>query len=96
MKDISSDDPILLTVTVSKKTDIALRTFLGVNGMQNDSLSTFIEDAVIWYMFKKSVNEARAAFSDLSDDEVQRLIDEDLAAVRAETPLPSRMLKKNI
>jgi hypothetical protein len=75
-------------VTVSKESDLALRTFLGAKGMRKGDLSKFIEDAVLWRMFRKSVAEARESFSDLSSDETQALVDEAVAAVRREHPTP--------
>jgi hypothetical protein len=75
-------------VTVSKESDLALRTFLGAKGMRKGDLSKFIEDAVLWRMFRKSVTEARESFSDLSSDETEALVDEAVAAVRREHPMP--------
>ena len=40
-----------LTVTVSRETDLALRAYLGAQGMRKGDLSKFIEDAVRWRMF---------------------------------------------
>jgi hypothetical protein len=88
MQDMPSEDTARWTVTVSKESDLALRTFLGAKGMRKGDLSKFIEDAVLWRMFRKSVTEAREAFSDLSPDETQALVDEAVAAVRREHPTP--------
>jgi hypothetical protein len=38
-------------IKVSKKTDLALRTFLGSHGMKKGALSIFIEAAVRWHVF---------------------------------------------
>jgi len=83
-----SNDTARWTVTVSKESDLALRTFLGAKGMRKGDLSKFIEDAVLWRMFRKSVAEARDAFSDLSADEIQALVDEAVTAVRKDSPPP--------
>ena len=42
-----TDDQTRWTVTVSKQTDIALRTFLAQRGLKKGALSMFIEEAVI-------------------------------------------------
>ena len=79
---MTTDNMTRWSVTVSKDTDLALRSFLGAKGMRKGDLSKFIEDAVLWRMFRKSVNKARESFSDLSPDEVQALVDEAVDAVR--------------
>jgi hypothetical protein len=73
-----------LTITWSKDADHALRTFLGAQGMKKGDLSKFIEEAVRWRIFHQTVREARAAFSDVSPDELQKMIDEAVEEVRAE------------
>ncbi len=88
MQDMPTKDTARWTVTVSKESDLALRTFLGAKGMRKGDLSKFIEDAVLWRMFRKSVTEARESFSDLSADETLALVDEAVAAVRREQPMP--------
>ncbi len=82
-----SEDTARWTVTVSKESDLALRTYLGAKGMRKGDLSKFIEDAVLWRMFRKSVAEARESFSDLSANETQALVDEAVAAVRRDHPM---------
>lgn len=72
-----------LTITWSKETDHALRTFLGSQGMKKGDLSKFIEEAVRWRIFHQTVREARAAFTDISATELQKMIDESVEDVRA-------------
>ncbi len=72
-----------LTITWSKETDHALRSFLGVQGMKKGDLSKFIEEAVRWRIFHQTVGQARQAFADVSPDELQRMIDETVEEVRA-------------
>ena len=72
-----------LTITWSKEADHALRTFLGSQGMKKGDLSKFIEEAVRWRIFHQTVREARAAFADVSPDELQKMIDESVEDVRA-------------
>lgn len=87
MADMPNDNTARWTVIVSKESDLALRTFLGAKGMRKGDLSKFIEDAVLWRMFRKSVTEARQAFSDLSPDEIQGLVDEAVTAARRDAPV---------
>ena len=44
-------------IKVSKETDLALRTFLGARGMKKCDLSKFIEDAVRWRVFSRTVRD---------------------------------------
>ena len=80
---MSSDVTIRWTVSVSKKTDIAVRSFLAQRGMKKGDLSKFIEEAVRWRIFHQTVSEARAAFADVSPNELQKLIDESVEDARA-------------
>jgi len=73
------------TVTVSKDTDIAVRTLLAQRGLKKGDLSKFIEDAVRWRVFDQTLTETRAEFADLAPEALQDLIDEATEAVRNET-----------
>lgn len=79
-----SDNTTRWTVTVSKETDIAVRSLLAQRGMKKGDLSRFIEDAVKWRVLDQTLVEARAAFEDLRPDEMQSLIDEATDVVRSE------------
>lgn len=72
-----------LTITWSKKADLALRSFLGAQGMKKGDISKFIEEAVRWRIFNQTVRESREAFADVPADELQRMIDEAVDEVRA-------------
>ncbi len=71
------------TVSVSKETDVAVRSFLARRGLKKGDLSKFFEEAVKWRVFQQTLAEARRGFADLSPDEGQALVDEALAAARA-------------
>jgi hypothetical protein len=73
------------TVTVSKDTDIAVRSLLARRGLKKGDLSKFIEDAVRWRVFDQTLAETRAEFADLAPDALQELIDEATEAVRNAT-----------
>jgi len=70
------------TVSVSKDTDIAVRSFLAQRGMKKGDLSKFIEEAVKWRVLDQTMTEARSRFADMPPAELESLIDEAVAAVR--------------
>lgn len=70
------------TVSVSKNTDIAVRSFLAQRGMKKGDLSKFIEEAVRWRVFDQTIAEARSRFADLPPDDLQVLIDDAVSASR--------------
>ena len=70
------------TVSVSKDTDIAVRSFLAQRGMKKGDLSKFIEDAVKWRVLEQTIAEARGKFSDLAPEALEALIDEAVTATR--------------
>ncbi len=83
-----ADDTTRWTVSVSKDTDIAVRSFLAQRGMKKGDLSKFIEDAVKWRVLDQTMAEARAGFADLPPDAVETLVDEAVAAVRQARKTP--------
>jgi Ribbon-helix-helix domain len=72
-----------LTITLSKQTDLALRSYLGTQGMKKGDLSKFIEEAVRWRIFHQTVQQARAAFADVPPDDLDKMIREAVEEVRA-------------
>lgn len=64
------------TVSVSKDTDISVRSFLARRGMKKGDLSKFIEEAVKWRVLDQTMAEARSKFADLAPEELESLIDE--------------------
>ena len=70
------------TVSVSRETDIAVRSFLAQRGMKKGDLSKLIEDAVKWRVFDQTLAEARDRFADIPPQELESLIDEAVAAAR--------------
>jgi Ribbon-helix-helix domain len=76
------DDTTRWTVSVSKATDIAVRSFLAQRGMKKGDLSKFIEDAVKWRVLDQTLAEARGQFADLPPEALDSLIDEAVAATR--------------
>jgi hypothetical protein len=70
------------TVSVSKNTDIAVRSFLAQRGMKKGDLSRFIEEAVKWRVLDQTITEARSKFEDMAPDALEALIGEAVAAAR--------------
>lgn len=70
------------TVSVSKETDIALRSFLAQRGLKKGDLSKFIEEAVKWRVFDQTVAEARAKFADIPPDDLEAIVNEAIDAAR--------------
>ena len=79
----SSSETTRLTISISKETDFALRTFLGAQGMKKGDISKFIEEAVRWHIFHQTVRDVRTAFADVPPDQLQTMIDETVEEVRA-------------
>ncbi len=73
-----------LTITWSKETDLALRSFLGAQGMKKGDLSKFIEEAVRWRLFDRTVQTIKARNADTDPAELQAIIDDAVREVRKE------------
>ena len=71
-----------LTITWSKDTDLALRSYLGSQGLKKGALSKFVEDAVKWRLFDQTVIQARQGFADMAPDELTSMINEAITSVR--------------
>ena len=76
------EQPVRWNIKVSKETDLSLRTFLGARGMKKGDLSKFIEDAVRWRVFHRTVQDIKAGNANTKLDEVQRIVDEAVGEVR--------------
>ena len=70
------------TVSVSKDTDIAVRSFLAQRGMKKGDLSKFIEEAVKWRVLDQTLTEARGKFADMPPEQLEAMIDEAVTATR--------------
>jgi len=73
-----------LTIVWSKNTDVALRSYLGAQGLKKGALSKFVEDAVKWRLFDRTVSQVRSAFADVPAEELNVMIDEAVTSVRKE------------
>jgi hypothetical protein len=70
------------TVSVSKETDIAVRSFLAQRGLKKGDLSKFVEDAVRWRVLDQTITEVRGKFADLPPEELESLIEEAISSAR--------------
>ena len=77
-------------IKVSKETDLTLRTFLGAQGAKKGDLSKFIEEAVRWRVFHRTVQSIKDRSADADPEELQRIIDEAVSEVRADRPARKR------
>ena len=78
------EEAVRWNIKVSKETDLTLRTFLGSQGMKKGDLSKFVEDAFRWLVLQRTIQDIWERNADADPDEVQRLVDEAVAEVRAE------------
>ena len=78
------EEAVRWNIKVSKETDLTLRTFLGSQGMKKGDLSKFIEEAVRWRVFHRTVQDIKARNANTDPDELQSLIDDAVREVRAE------------
>jgi hypothetical protein len=64
-------------IAVSPEVDQSVRMFIAAQGGgRKGDLSRFIEDAVRAYLLERAVDQAKAASSNLSEAELNDLIDE--------------------
>jgi Ribbon-helix-helix domain len=78
------EEAVRWNIKVSKETDLTLRTFLGSQGAKKGDLSKFIEEAVRWRVFHRTVQDIKARNADTDPDELQAVIDEAVGEVRDE------------
>ncbi len=69
---------------VSRETDLSLRTFLGARGMKKGDLSKFVEEAVRWRIFDRTVEDMKARNAGADPAALERLIDDAAREVRRE------------
>ena len=76
------EEAVRWNIKVSKETDLTLRTFLGSQGAKKGDLSKFIEEAVRWRVFHRTVRDIKARNADTAPDELQSMIDDAVREVR--------------
>ena len=75
-------DAVRWNIKVSKETDLALRTYLGSQGMKKGDLSKFIEEAVRWRVFHQAVQDIKGRNAGTDPVALQALIDKTVREVR--------------
>lgn len=65
-------------LTVSRETDIALRTLIATRGGRKGDLSRFVEDAVNRQVLREMIQDAQARNSDADPAVIERLVDEEM------------------
>ncbi|MFQ3665636.1 MAG: ribbon-helix-helix domain-containing protein [Sphingomonadaceae bacterium] len=71
------------SLKVSRETDIALRTLLATRGGRKGDLSKFVEEAVNREVLRQTVSDIRARNAGIGEEEVARLVAEELGAARS-------------
>lgn len=74
------------TIKVSAETDRSLRTFLAQRGMKKGALSSFVEEAVEERLYRLMVEEIQTRNTDLTEDELENLVDEAVSWARTGHP----------
>lgn len=77
------------TVSVSKETDIAVRSFLAQRSINKGDLSKLIKEAVKWQVFDQTVAEPRYKFADLPPDAEEAPLDEAVTTIPQLPPTPA-------
>jgi Ribbon-helix-helix domain len=78
------EEAVRWNIKVSKETDLTLRAFLGSRGMKKGDLSKFIEEAVRWRVFHRTVQDIKEHNAGTDPDELRSLIDDAVREVRME------------
>jgi hypothetical protein len=81
---MNMEQAVRWNIKVSKETDLALRTYLGSQGMKKGDLSKFIEQAVREHVFHRTVQDIKERNAGTDPEELQALIDQAVHEVRAE------------
>jgi hypothetical protein len=71
------------TLSVSRETDSALRSWLAGKGAKRGDLSRFVEDAVNRQVLREMITDIHARNADLDAEEAEHLIESQLHNVRA-------------
>ncbi len=77
-------EAIRWTITVSRETDLSLRSFLGAHGMKKGDLSKFVEKAVCWKILDQTAQEIKARNRDIPPEDLESIIDQAVRETRAE------------
>jgi hypothetical protein len=70
------------TLSVSRETDSALRSWLAGKGAKRGDLSRFVEDAVNRQVLREMITDIHARNADLDPDQTEQLVEDQLHDVR--------------
>jgi hypothetical protein len=76
------EDAVRWNIKVSKETDLALRTFLGAQGMKKGDISKFVEGAVREQVFHSTIQDIKTRNAATDPKELQSIIDDTVRDVR--------------
>ncbi|MCC6586666.1 MAG: hypothetical protein IT168_08105 [Bryobacterales bacterium] len=83
--------PVRWNIKVSSETDSTLRSFLGARGRTKGDMSKFIEDAVRWRLFSRTIHDIKQRNAATDPVELEQIINEAVREARAErSPKPTR------
>lgn len=71
-------------IEVSEETNAAMHSFLEEEGMKEEDLSKFVEEAVRWRMLDLTVQEVKDCHRDIPLQVLASKIDQEVREVRAE------------
>ena len=80
------DESTRWTIVIDKQTDIDVRTRLAAKGMKKGDLSKYVSELVRRDLFMDTWREFSEGFKDLSDQEVDDLVDEAVTWARGRKP----------
>ena len=78
------EEAVRWNIKVSREIDLTLRTYLGALGMKKGDLSKFIEEAVRWRIFNRTVQDIKSRNANADTDELQAIIDDAVRKVRSQ------------
>ena len=76
------EEAVRWNIKVSKETNLSLRTYLDSKGAKKGDLSKFIEEAVRWRVFHRTVRDIKARNAESDPNELQSIIDDAVREVR--------------
>jgi hypothetical protein len=76
------EEAVRWNIKVSKETNLTLHTYLGSQGAKKGDLSKFIEEAVRWRVFHRTVQDIKARNAESDPDDLQNIIDDAVREVR--------------
>lgn len=91
---VDMEEAVRWSISVSRETDLTLRTYLGARGMKKGDLSKFIEEAVRWRILSRTVRDIKARNVKTDVNALQAIIDGAVREVRAELRSRKRGARK--